>query len=74
MSHSDNINALTWELTNVLREYAQKVMNYNLEEEVNGFIDGYFECITVGDDNDNDQHWVSMMLSHIEKIKQRSFL
>lgn len=74
MSHSDNINTLTFELDKELRNYAEKVMQIDNEEAISAFIDGYFECITVGDDNDNDQHWISMLLSHIDKIKQRTFL
>lgn len=70
MTFDERINDLTLALMTELRYYAEKVMKYKLEEEVNSFIDGYFECIAITDHNPNEQHQIASLENQISEIKR----
>jgi len=72
MTHTELMDTLTEELNTELTHYARFYMGIEDPIAIDAFVDGYFECFTLGDDNDNDTHWINKYRIHIDKVKARS--
>ena len=70
MMHSPKIDELILALNTELRYYAEKVMLLETDEEIDSFVNGYIECIAIGDRNPSSLHQVALLEFHISELQK----